>query len=814
MKVNMSYDSSNLKIIVDFDEKCVNAEILLESNARLKELPVVERSPFQVICDASSIEPWTPANPVLYNIVIKNDKKETRLHRGFRSLTVHGDKIFLNGRSCYFRGYTRGIVAHDHPNMSDGDDAQSYRKNILQAKKYGFNLVRFHSTVPDEKFVEVADELGMFVHMEIGFSYKYNSKGEKEDRFFDTEKWVATLERFRDHPSVMIFCIGNEMHNSGKEPMVEEFYKIAKKIAPEMFMMDNTGWGEYDRTFTDLYAQHIAYFFPYKEHANMFKEDFCWRKNGSVHNLELRSENRYEGGEITFERRLNPLRPVMAHETVHYIDIPDYSALNAKFDEFAAKVGADGLKKRGIEKPRYLTEIPALVAAKGLEDKFPDYIKASAYFKKICMKVYFEALRSADNLCGFEMLQLSDCLKYENKNGLIDFFDDDKHISPEWFKQINDDDILLADIPTRTFFTDQTVNIPLRISHYSPNPINNATITVNMEADGVIKKIHETDGFDFIEQGVISFADISLEFSGFSRSTRVRLEAIMTFSDASDKTRRITNSWELWCYTKPNFNFTPNVRVSLDSLSEFIKANSFSEAEFQPVFTDTLDDNLFDDLENGRTVILYYDGIKAVQNDREYYWPGAFDRFKPCIWDRGHNLGGIIHPEWLYEKMGESKYFDLNMYDAVQSGYKINLDDFPSKVNEIISGVDKPVRDRMKGLIHKIKDFLPEQTLRNFSYLFSVKVGEGNLIVCTFNLKNAATPICGTILSELLNSWRKLLPTTDQAIQVTELKEYLKKATAEGSLKEDVMNTFWAQDDRPVEDKLFWESTGIDLSKK
>ena len=37
---------------------------------------------------------------------------------------------------------------------------------------------------------------------------------------------------------------------------------------------------------------------------------------------------------------------------------------------------------------------------------------------------------------------------------------------------------------------------------------------------------------------------------------------------------------------------------------------------------------------------------------------------------------------------------------------KINLDDFPVPVREHIFGIDKPVRDRMKGLIHNIKDFI------------------------------------------------------------------------------------------------------------
>jgi beta-galactosidase/beta-glucuronidase len=54
-------------------------------------------------------------------------------------------------------------------------------KNIRQAKKYGFNLVRFHSTVPSEDFMRAADELGFLVHMEIGFTYDFDENGNKQN---------------------------------------------------------------------------------------------------------------------------------------------------------------------------------------------------------------------------------------------------------------------------------------------------------------------------------------------------------------------------------------------------------------------------------------------------------------------------------------------------------------------------------------------------------------------------------------------------------------------------------------------------------
>ena len=50
--------------------------------------------------------------------------------------------------------------------MTGGTAKDAAVKNIRQAKKFGFNLVRFHSTIPSDEFVEAADEEGLLIHME------------------------------------------------------------------------------------------------------------------------------------------------------------------------------------------------------------------------------------------------------------------------------------------------------------------------------------------------------------------------------------------------------------------------------------------------------------------------------------------------------------------------------------------------------------------------------------------------------------------------------------------------------------------------
>lgn len=758
-----------------------------------------EHGRVSVTLDASGLQTWSPEHPALYEARVDG----ASLRFGHIDFKDAGHLVLVNDAPYYFRGYIRGIAAHEHPNMTGGDKREFYRKNILQAKKYGFNLVRFHSTIPDEEFVAAADELGLFIHMELGFSYEYDANGKKTRIFLDAERWEATIRKYRNSPSIAIFCLGNEMHNSGRRPESHALYAEARRLAPGKLIMDNSGWGEYDRTSADIYSQHIAYFFPYKRHAEMFRQDFCWRNNGSMYEVPLEAKHAGAGVGVEVSRALNPIRPVIAHEAIHYIDFPDYPALEKKFDEFSARVGPAYLEAHKITKPRYLVEIPALAAAKGLEHKLPDYVAASREFKRFAVKAYLERLRLAGNLCGYEMLQFADCLKYENHNGVVDCFDDDKYLDAAWFRRFNADTVLVADIPEESARAGGSLGVGIHLSHFGVERLLTGSLTLVLDDGRRREEVFSGRQFS-AGHGVSKLVQATIRFKAATRARRYRLEATFTTPGGT-----FCNDWTLWAYPAPKLAARPALKVADAGLKTLLsEAGRGARADAGVLFTDTLDASLWAPLKAGKTVVLSYhrDNPKNA-----YYWPGAFDRFKPCIWDRGNNLGGIVDPAWLQAALGGGRYFAENLQPLVEEGYKINLDGFPTKVAELVNGVDKPCRDRMNGLVLGIKDFQPDEVLRNFCYLFSLRVGPGTLIVSTFNLRQSGHPVVGAYVAALLNRARRLKPR--QAVEAAALKRYLEEATRRGPLKETVMNHFWELDAKPVEDTLFWEAAGIDLTK-
>ena len=753
-----------------------------------------------LLADASQLKLWTPDHPVLYTIYV--GKQSCRF--GFSSFKAESNKtVLLNGKPIYLRGYIRGIVAHEHPNMTGGSLKDAALKNIRQAKKYGFNLVRFHSTIPTPEFVEAADEEGLLIHMEIGFAYEYNSQGKKENLSLSNAKWNETLLKYRNNPSVAIFCIGNEMHNSGHFPAVRALYEEGRKLAPGKLIMDNSGWGEFDRTTSDIFAQHIAYFFPYKHHAEMFKKEDPWLMNGSATDAEMDVEL-HQNMKGMVHRSAVPVRPVIAHEACHYIDVPDYEEMNRKFDQFCSQVGSGYLTENAISKPRYLTELPELIRRKGLQHKLPDYMAASQQFKMFALKTYWEKCRLAP-LCGLEMLQFADCLKYENKNGIVDCFDDDKYIPAEWMRKFNSDAVLLAEMEDAVFFYGDEIRGDLYISDFLPEPeINDGALTLTLIRDDGKKTVLYSGKNFIVPGGLQKLMNFSFAVDEEETAHQYTLAAEFSFSG-----NILRNEWDLWIY--PHRKSSPvsaTCRLMTPEMKACMKGKITESENEKTVITDTLDDAVFTDLEQGKTVYLFYHRDRKTNT---CYWPGALERFKPCIWDRGSNLGGIIYPESLQKHLASGRYFDQKMQPLLEEGYKISLDDFPVAVNEIICGVDKPVRDRMKGLLHGVKNFIDEDTLRNFSHLFSVKVGNGLLIVCSFNMDEYTSPVTENFTDWLLHATDEL--KTECSISPDELKKYLITQTQAGIRQEDVMNHFWEIDNKLVEDTLFWEEAKVDLSK-
>ena len=181
---------------------------------------------------------WSVENPYLYTFICRilyrdGSVEEIKDTFGFRYFSTDEKNIYLNGYPFYMRAYIRGAAAHEHQNNCNLEEYEFYKKNILMAKEYGFNTIRFHSVIPPEACFRAADELGILIHIEMrrektAYDNLHEMLYGKND-FVSNEELMEIIHSLYNHPSFMVYCVGNEIREPGKKPRIREIRDIIKE---------------------------------------------------------------------------------------------------------------------------------------------------------------------------------------------------------------------------------------------------------------------------------------------------------------------------------------------------------------------------------------------------------------------------------------------------------------------------------------------------------------------------------------------------------------------------------------------------------
>jgi len=814
--VRPDYDDSRIEVTFTAPAGCSRAdwEVLDEDEIVCRGSSATE--PGADIFLAASLpgfKPWHVCSPHLYTLRLKlkvdGGAVEVSQEFGMRKIHVADNTLYVNNEKFYVKGYIRGREAHDHPNLEGLPLEEYYAKNIRMAKRYGFNFFRFHSEIPPEECFRAANRLGIFIHVEMR---KYFGKYQKErmtmteeGQLLSPDDWAEMVRKLRNHPSLMVYCMGNEIDHPGKNPHCRQMYELTKKLDPTRLFLDTCSRGEFDRKGVDLDVQHMSYFFPFGHSCDMFNDTQNWLIYGSCKDLPLVDQNDEDASTFKLMRRIPSPRPVLAHEVCHYSGLRDLAALDEKF----ARTGAD--------KPWWLDELKKLVKLKGHEKNYPLLLEASNRFQFLCWKLGLEAARRSRVVSGFHFLQLADTERYENANGVIDCFDDAKGVDEKAFLRFNGDTVLLADLPRRTFFEKEALKIPVAISHYSFEIAGKADFTFQIQsADGNGPAIRgRLEDFDLNERGRRELCRLDLRLPEVEKPQALTLELKLTAQDGS---YTIENSWNLWLY--PNRpEELPALEATID-LGEVHPAARYPqianrgslERPEQLVIAHHFSEDILRHLENGGDVLMLYRvpatrDRKVRARQEEYYLPATWDRFKGVIWDRGHNCGAIIRASHALDGFPHDGFLNLQFHALVNDCDKIILDDFPAPVAPIMEGVDKATRDRFDVYNFKLSELQPAYTMRKFGYLFELKVGAGRLFVSGLNFTglNQNVPETCAMFESLLRYVTSAAFQPAAQLSSEALAEYLRDKGKGPIVKERRMTQYWQLDEEPLESKRYWQ---------
>ncbi|MBQ9940760.1 MAG: hypothetical protein IJO74_04405 [Clostridia bacterium] len=752
------------------------------------------------ICGVFDATEWAPEHPVLYtfnaDIQTADSKEQISDRFGFRRFSCDEKHIYLNGYPFYMRAYIRGAAAHEHQNNCGLSEHEFYKKNILAAKSYGFNTIRFHSVVPPRECFEMADELGMLIHIETRpeKSKNYNNLEEMLyglDNLITNEGIEKIIDRLYNHPSLMVYCIGNELRHPGVNPRIREIGEFIRKKDPTRLFIDTCAHGEYDRDTVDFDVQHMGYFFPYGKHNDMFDSTENLLCFGNVGDCEMISQE----GENKIRRTISFNRPLVAHEVCHYTAWRDFYALKEKFEKY------------GKPAPWWVDQEIEMIEAKGYKDNFPQILQVTKNFQFRCWKTALEGIRRSNILSGFHMLQFADTDKYENSNGVVDCFDDRQGISAEEFRKFNADTVILSKLDGNIYKSGEKVKIPVILSQYMISPPKKAEFTYTLTADSKVLSKGTLTSVDTAKSGTYEICTIELVLPKTETSQKLTLGFRLDFCDGT----ACDNTWDIWVFADITEKLVVDAmcRMDKDYLNDAV---SFSSNE-NYVVTDCLDDQMMNDLENGKNVMLIYRTawtrhlLDKTMKAPQYSFRHTWERFKGVIWDRGTINGGIDNKQ-LLNKYGFATdgEIDFQYYPLIDDCDKINLDDFPVKVNSIISGIDKSNRDRFDPKSFNLPDLMHDRTMRNFTYAFEVKVGKGKLLVTglNFTLIKQNNPASLAMFKALTSYFTSEEFNPEAEISVSDFRKYLSDVALSGPQKERMMTQYWQLDSEPVESMEYW----------
>lgn len=213
---------------------------------------------------------WSPETPHLYDVTFRLFNEagelldEVSSYFGMRDISIKKGQVLLNHHQLYQRlildqGYWKesGITP---PSI------EALEVDLDRIVEMGYNGLRKHQKIEDERFLYLCDEKGLLVWSEMASTYLFNDQAMQ--RFVD--EWQAIIRQNYNHPSIITWVPFNESwgikgieHDQRQQHFTESIYYLTKSFDKQRPVITNDGW---IHTISDILTLH-----DYEEYGERFK---------------------------------------------------------------------------------------------------------------------------------------------------------------------------------------------------------------------------------------------------------------------------------------------------------------------------------------------------------------------------------------------------------------------------------------------------------------------------------------------------------------------------------------------------------------
>jgi beta-galactosidase len=248
----------------DIEQSVLNAEGKNIASGELKQLSLGagESGEFSALLTVPSPALWSLETPYLYKLVTEIRKEGAVVDRyetpfGIRTIRFDANEgFFLNGKRVELKG-TCDHQDHAGVGVAVPDELNAFR--VAQLKKMGSNAIRTSHNPPTPELLDACDQMGMLVMDEN------RRTGTSPEVLGELE---SLIRRDRDHPSVVIWSIGNEEWTiEGNEKgtrITQTMQTLARSLDPtrRFTVAISGGWGQGSSVSIDVMG------FNYYTHGN------------------------------------------------------------------------------------------------------------------------------------------------------------------------------------------------------------------------------------------------------------------------------------------------------------------------------------------------------------------------------------------------------------------------------------------------------------------------------------------------------------------------------------------------------------------
>lgn len=575
---------------------------------------------------------WSPDAPHLYTAKLRlvsagAERDRTTERFGMREITTQGDRLLLNGKPLYLRGF-----GDDNIEVLTGvppAKKEVYLERLRLAKSYGFNGVRFHSMTPVREYFEAADEVGILVMAELPAAYTMYVLPHKQ---FLRKELERILRIHRNHPSFLSLAFGNEF-NLGWLPddarrkefleTVTDFYQLAKEIDPNRIILSNDG---YVMRPTDM--------------VSLFENP---------------------PGDV----------PAVRHEFGgYYCSLPDIGLI----DKFT-----------GVMVPEWLIEKKSWVEKSGLTSEYPALLHNSQRLQQVGRKYQIERARRLQQFTGYHYWLIADYPGGTGEGdsweeGWFDYFWQPKGVRPEEGRELNNAVLLMIDpgIDDRTLWNDSRKRIEVHLSNYGSSDISNGVVNWKLLSDGKQLGGGSLTGVQ-VPLGIVKkVGEIVLGPVDMGRAAKLELVLELKTIDAS-----YANRWHFWTFPRKD-------RLTQTDVPTFSNVRSAELGRSYPFVRPWLGEAdpssllITSRLDAQANAFLHSGGRVWLLAGREQFERSGDATFLPAS---GGAQGSIVRDHPALAGFPHEGFCDLQFFNLLDGAWNFPLDQWPESLRPIAGSV-------------------------------------------------------------------------------------------------------------------------------